>query len=301
MITFGNNTFRCLFLGGAAIVLLTSYQGENTGSLRGAASSSSTKTLDLRTAARRALLKTFVYANRVYHRRRLENTMMDCSKMETITQDMMGCAYPEHKRPGAPPFLEEASGEQVGCLAGVMVGDGVLAEGHNMIQTMKDNSAIVHADPVTYPVDAADKYREDLVTLCRAKYGPNIDMANLDAAVVADEPMNQAEYHELVLQYYDANVMPDCREATTGRFDDNGSLNDDCAYMRAAVDIAFVSMDLGDNSCVDDPNWRGKFDRSHNCDFVSASPNQRCGWENKDHILAKDACCAACVDVESDN
>lgn len=298
MISFGNNTFRGLFLVGAAVVLLTSYKGKNTDSLRGAASSSSTKTLDLRTTARRALLKTFVYANRKYHARRLENTIMDCSKMEMIGQDMLGCAYPDRKRPDSPPFLDEAGGEQIGCLAGVMVGDGVLPEGHNMIQTMKDNSGIVHADPVTYPVESADKYREDLVTLCRVQYGPNIDMKNLDAAEVAAEPMNQAEYHELVLQYYDANVMPDCRQATVERFDPNGTPNEDCAYMRAAVDIAVVSMDLGDNSCNDDPHWRGKFNPTHTCDFVGAAPNQRCGWEDPGHVLAKDACCAACIDVE---
>ena len=47
-------------------------------------------------------------------------------------------------------------------------------------------------------------------------------------------------------------------------------------------------------ACVDDPSWRGKFDDSHDCAYVSAAPQFRCNWESSDGTRASEACEEAC-------
>eukprot|EP00555_Chaetoceros_dichaeta_P015427 CAMPEP_0198275892 /NCGR_PEP_ID=MMETSP1447-20131203/65019_1 /TAXON_ID=420782 /ORGANISM="Chaetoceros dichaeta, Strain CCMP1751" /LENGTH=572 /DNA_ID=CAMNT_0043970799 /DNA_START=83 /DNA_END=1801 /DNA_ORIENTATION=+ len=46
--------------------------------------------------------------------------------------------------------------------------------------------------------------------------------------------------------------------------------------------------------CFDDPNWVGKFNDLHDCDFVGEMPEARCGWENSDGELASEACKLSC-------
>ncbi|KAL7533278.1 hypothetical protein ACHAWF_004439 [Thalassiosira exigua] len=47
-------------------------------------------------------------------------------------------------------------------------------------------------------------------------------------------------------------------------------------------------------TCVDDPNWHGKFNVDHTCSYVAESPLARCGWESSDGTLASDACAVSC-------
>jgi len=49
-----------------------------------------------------------------------------------------------------------------------------------------------------------------------------------------------------------------------------------------------------DESCLDDPDWIGKFNKAHTCSFVSKNPSRRCKWENKEGIKAREACKVAC-------
>ena len=55
-----------------------------------------------------------------------------------------------------------------------------------------------------------------------------------------------------------------------------------------------VSAPTPDSSCANDPNWAGKFNDKHTCDFVGASPDRRCSWKNTEGIRAKVACPEAC-------
>ncbi len=47
-------------------------------------------------------------------------------------------------------------------------------------------------------------------------------------------------------------------------------------------------------SCTDDPNWSGKMNTAHTCDFVAENPNNRCFFENSEGVKAEDACPEAC-------
>lgn len=47
-------------------------------------------------------------------------------------------------------------------------------------------------------------------------------------------------------------------------------------------------------ACVDDPSWRGKFNDSHDCAYVSLAPQFRCYWESSDGTKASEACEQAC-------
>ena len=46
--------------------------------------------------------------------------------------------------------------------------------------------------------------------------------------------------------------------------------------------------------CENDPNWAGKVNADHTCDYVAQNPDQRCGWESMDGTLASEACPVAC-------
>mmetsp|Transcript_10357 Transcript_10357/g.11565 ORF Transcript_10357/g.11565 Transcript_10357/m.11565 type:complete len:510 (-) Transcript_10357:157-1686(-) len=65
----------------------------------------------------------------------------------------------------------------------------------------------------------------------------------------------------------------------------------------------YVDDDTLPGDCVDDPNWHGKANTDHNCEFVAAR-SQRCAWESTDGVLASTACkvaCNTCEDVDDDN
>ena len=47
------------------------------------------------------------------------------------------------------------------------------------------------------------------------------------------------------------------------------------------------------SSCIDDPDWRGKFDSKHDCAYVSNNA-ARCSWEDSNGVKAVDACKVAC-------
>lgn len=47
-------------------------------------------------------------------------------------------------------------------------------------------------------------------------------------------------------------------------------------------------------SCVDDPDWAGKFNAEHTCDFIAMDPVNRCVWEDGDGVQANVACPEAC-------
>eukprot|EP00814_Leptocylindrus_danicus_P003874 CAMPEP_0116042298 /NCGR_PEP_ID=MMETSP0321-20121206/25599_1 /TAXON_ID=163516 /ORGANISM="Leptocylindrus danicus var. danicus, Strain B650" /LENGTH=480 /DNA_ID=CAMNT_0003522733 /DNA_START=34 /DNA_END=1476 /DNA_ORIENTATION=- len=55
-----------------------------------------------------------------------------------------------------------------------------------------------------------------------------------------------------------------------------------------------------DNSaCEDDPEWHGKFNADHTCDYVAESPSSRCNWENTDGVKASKACKVACDECDT--
>mmetsp|Transcript_24637 Transcript_24637/g.51568 ORF Transcript_24637/g.51568 Transcript_24637/m.51568 type:complete len:469 (-) Transcript_24637:233-1639(-) len=52
------------------------------------------------------------------------------------------------------------------------------------------------------------------------------------------------------------------------------------------------------DGCVDDPDWRGKFNDAHTCEYVGEEPIQRCQWEDTNGVLASDACEEACGECD---
>lgn len=46
--------------------------------------------------------------------------------------------------------------------------------------------------------------------------------------------------------------------------------------------------------CVDDPEWAGKFNSDHDCDYVAESPHSRCEWKNSKDERAFEKCPQAC-------
>ena len=47
-------------------------------------------------------------------------------------------------------------------------------------------------------------------------------------------------------------------------------------------------------SCSNDPNWAGKFNPDHTCDFVAQNPDGRCFFEDTSGVTANEACPEAC-------
>ena len=47
-------------------------------------------------------------------------------------------------------------------------------------------------------------------------------------------------------------------------------------------------------SCVDDPDWDGKFNAEHTCDYVALNPANRCVYEDSEGVQANVACPEAC-------
>mmetsp|Transcript_3436 Transcript_3436/g.6622 ORF Transcript_3436/g.6622 Transcript_3436/m.6622 type:complete len:297 (-) Transcript_3436:247-1137(-) len=293
MYTLGKHTLPTLAIMAMAIIALTSYKGKDTRSLRGMVSPSSTRDIGIHASARRALLKTFVYANRKYHSRRLANAKVECSKVQTLLQDMVGCIYPEMAKD--PSFLADAGGNQAVCVTKVMVGDHVLNSNDRMIEVITDYAGVLNADTVTFPPGLAKKYQKDGATLCNVKYGTPINMRHLQEAEMSDEGMTQEQYHTLIMDYVNTEVMVDCKIATALRTDEN-----DCTYFKAAVDVALASIDLGasdgDLGCGDDPIWHEMLDEARTCDFVAENPMERCeligaGPERtKARVACKESC-----------
>jgi len=50
--------------------------------------------------------------------------------------------------------------------------------------------------------------------------------------------------------------------------------------------------------CVDDPDWVGKNNAAHNCNFVGKMPDSRCEWENSEGVIAFEACRLSCENCE---
>jgi poly(3-hydroxybutyrate) depolymerase len=46
--------------------------------------------------------------------------------------------------------------------------------------------------------------------------------------------------------------------------------------------------------CENDPNWSGKFNTAHTCDYVGENPSNRCTFENSDGVKASNACPKVC-------
>jgi len=55
------------------------------------------------------------------------------------------------------------------------------------------------------------------------------------------------------------------------------------------------------SSFVDSPDWHGKFNVAHTCDYVAQNPGQRCKWESSDGTLASAACLKTCGDSSRRN
>ena len=53
------------------------------------------------------------------------------------------------------------------------------------------------------------------------------------------------------------------------------------------------------SSCVNDPEWAGKFNPSHTCAYVGEDPSRRCNWESSDGTKANDACVESCGSCSS--
>jgi len=52
--------------------------------------------------------------------------------------------------------------------------------------------------------------------------------------------------------------------------------------------------------CSDDPDWAGKNNDNHDCDFVAERPENRCSWVNKEGISANEACKLSCDNCGDD-
>jgi len=52
--------------------------------------------------------------------------------------------------------------------------------------------------------------------------------------------------------------------------------------------------DCEETECTDDPDWRGKFNEKHNCEYVANNPSVRCGWKNSNDETADQKCPVTC-------
>ncbi len=48
------------------------------------------------------------------------------------------------------------------------------------------------------------------------------------------------------------------------------------------------------HSCINDPNWAGKFNAAHTCDYVVQNPERRCFFQDTNGVSANEACPEAC-------
>lgn len=202
-------------------------------SLRG-----STKNIGLHASAKRALLKTFVYANKSYHMRRLQNTMVDCNKVNKIGQDALGCIFPS---PGKGRGSNMAGNSHANCFASALVADGALTGDSALVNAIKGNAKdLLDARPghTTLPKDKATKWEEDLEKLCKVKYGTSIDMGDLSLAEVSDDGISQELFLELLAEYFDSQVLPVCEDLI-----EDSAYN--CDDFKAALETLLASANLG--------------------------------------------------------
>ena len=74
-----------------------------------------------------------------------------------------------------------------------MVSDGALSEDISIVSVLEDNAEVFNGDNPLFPKDMAIKVVESLATLCKVKYGTDIDMSDLSLAEISDDDdrMNQ--------------------------------------------------------------------------------------------------------------
>jgi len=152
----------------AGVVFLGTRGASN--SLRGG---SPTKSLGARGAARRALLKTLVYGTRKTNSRRLQNTLVSCDKVATITQDTLACVYPSNPA--------GQTGTQSHCLAGALVTDGLFASSSPVVSLLERSSEILDADAVSFPYGDAVGLATVMSSICTAPGGPGSNGRGLSA------------------------------------------------------------------------------------------------------------------------
>jgi len=92
----------------------------------------------------------------------------------------------------------------------------------------------------------------------------------------------------------------------------NGSIDGDEVDYKMAYDFIFAlehnSPDAGSpvtspikEGCKDDAEWHGKFDVSHNCDYVALNPEIRCNFVDNNNISASVACIESCGSCGNDD
>jgi len=190
-------------------------------SLRGG---SPTKSLGARAAARRALLKTLVYGTRKTNSRRLQNTLVSCDKVSTITQDTLACVYPSNPA--------GQTGTQSHCLAGALVTDGLFASSSPVVSLLERSSEILDADAVSFPYGDAVGLATVMSSICTAPGGPGSNGRGLSA-------LTQDTYINQVTRHFNENVVAMCRQQISD--EDEYECDDFAAVLEAGLTLA----DLG--------------------------------------------------------
>jgi len=158
---------------------------------------SQTKPLGARVAARRALLKALAYSTKTVNRRRLQETTVDCSKINTICQDAINCIY--HPQPG------EQTGNQAHCLTQTLVKHGVYLSSSAFVSLLEKSSDLLNADQVTYPEEQAVVITTGLTSICTAQADFAGNSRGL-STVTQEAFVNQAT------NYYKTDLMSTCLE-----------------------------------------------------------------------------------------
>jgi len=203
----------------AGVVFLGTRGASN--SLRGG---SPTKSLGARGAARRALLKTLVYGTRKTNSRRLQNTLVSCDKVATITQDTLACVYPSNPA--------GQTGTQSHCLAGALVTDGLFASSSPVVSLLERSSEILDADAVSFPYGDAVGLATVMSSICTAPGGPGSNGRGLSA-------LTQDTYINQVTRHFNENVVAMCRQQISD--EDEYECDDFAAVLEAGLTLA----DLG--------------------------------------------------------
>jgi len=158
---------------------------------------SQTKPLGARVAARRALLKALAYSTKTVNRRRLQETTVDCSKINTLGQDALECIYPSQS--------DGQTGNQAYCFGELLVEHGVFSAYSAALSLLEKSSDLLNAEQVAFPPEDAVSITNGLTSICTA----HADLAGNSRGL---STVTQEAFVNQATNYYKTDLMSTCLE-----------------------------------------------------------------------------------------
>merc|ERR1719343_825243 len=194
-----------------AVVLFAGSRGSNGGvSLRGG---SPNKSLGARAATRRALLKTLVYGARKINRRRLQETVVNCTKVDKIAHDAIDCIY--HRN------VFEGDETQAHCVGRALVADGAYSSDSALVSVLENNAELLNADDITFPEHDAVALAGSMTTLCAVPSDSEGDrrFRGLSSAEPSEAGITQETFVNSLITRWDLSAArsPSSSQSSSGR------------------------------------------------------------------------------------